>query len=114
MNFQGRLCQRCGALAMPGETCACPDAHELRRSVYDSHRWRSYTRPIVLQRDDGTCQSCGAPGTVVDHVLPITTLVALGADPFDPAECQLLCAACSGRKDGWGRRSSDRAGTMPV
>jgi 5-methylcytosine-specific restriction endonuclease McrA len=35
---------------------------------------------------------------VVDHVVPIVTLLALGRDPFDPAECQTLCASCSGRK----------------
>ena len=71
-----------------------------RRRVYDSRRWRTFTRPIVIERDGGLCRVCGGRGDVVDHVVPIELLLQLGLDPFDPRECQLLCAGCSGRKDG--------------
>jgi 5-methylcytosine-specific restriction endonuclease McrA len=99
----GTICPACGEISIG--RCACRHSpYEVRRSVYDSPRWRNYTRPIVLERDDRTCCSCGGPGTVVDHVVPIGLLLELELDVFDPAECQTLCLSCSGRKDG--QRSS--------
>ena len=100
---QGRLCSRCGALNSPFDGCDCRSAEAERRSIYDDPRWREFTRPIVIERDGGRCVLCGEPGNTVDHKLSILTLLQIGADPFDPNECQLLCSSCSGQKDGAGR-----------
>ena len=95
----GRICPACGEISRGN--CGCGRDPGIRnRLVYDDPRWRNYTRPIVIARHNGECADCGGPGNVVDHVVPIETLVALGLDPFDPRECQLLCDVCSGHKDG--------------
>jgi 5-methylcytosine-specific restriction endonuclease McrA len=97
----GHLCRRCGEYVPAGDRCACElEIVATRRRVYEAKRWREFTRPVVLARELGLCQKCGDRGTVVDHVLPIETLLALDRSPFDPLECQLLCLHCSGRKDG--------------
>jgi len=74
----------------------------LRRKVYDSSRWRNYTRPVVIARDLSTCRSCGriAEPPLVDHIIPIEQLVVLNRNPWNPDECQTLCRTCSGKKDG--------------
>jgi 5-methylcytosine-specific restriction endonuclease McrA len=97
----GRLCPACGEMTF-GESCECGNDPGVRnRRIYDDPRWKNRTRPIVLERESETCVECGySPARVVDHVVPIETLVALGLDPFDPNECQLLCDRCSGKKDG--------------
>lgn len=96
----GRICDGCGDIV--AGKCPCRSSSAvIRRRVYDSSAWRQRTRPIVIARDR-VCVRCGEPGSVVDHVVPIDLLLALGLDPLDPNECQLLCAACSGRKDGVG------------
>jgi len=104
----GRICERCGDIVTGPHRC--PTSHDVRRLVYDDPRWRQKTRPAVIARDGGRCMECGEPGNVVDHVIPIESLLELGRDPFDPWECQLLCARCSGRKDHAG--TSVRAGTL--
>jgi 5-methylcytosine-specific restriction endonuclease McrA len=99
----GRLCPTCGDL-VDDESHGCATPKEQRAAVYGSTRWRQWTRPIVIARDGGVCQRCGDRGTIVDHLMPVLMLIALGRDPFDPAECQLLCHPCSGLKDGGHRR----------
>lgn len=95
----GRICGNCGEIYQ-GKACTCrADSPTLRRRVYDSRTWRRHTRRAVFARDNDTCQHCGAPGYVVDHVIPIELMHQLNLDPLDPDECQLLCSTCSNTKD---------------
>lgn len=58
-------------------------------------------RQYVLARDQRTCQVCGRTNaTTVDHIVPITELIAGGGNPYDPENLQILCSRCSGYKDG--------------
>ena len=50
--------------------------------------WRNARAPI-FQRDGHICQSCGAPATHVDHILPLSQG---GTD--HPGNLQALCARC--------------------
>lgn len=52
-----------------------------------SRAWRA----AVLERDEYTCRSCGAPAAVADHVLPRATHPHLAGDVSNG---QALCAAC--------------------
>jgi 5-methylcytosine-specific restriction enzyme A len=52
-------------------------------------------RHQVRERDKGICQSCGGPGTTVDHIIPI----AQGGSVFDMGNLQVLCDDCHHRKD---------------
>lgn len=72
-----------------------------RNRVYRSARWRNYTRPTTLDRDDHTCRRCGAHANSVHHGPEHTLieLIALGLDPFDPDHCESLCASCHGYED---------------
>lgn len=86
-----------------------------RQRVWDARRWRRIAL-AVKQRDGFACCRCGwrdetmtGAGLVADHVVPVEELVALGRDPFDPAECQTLCLSCSGSKDGRLPRVESRA-----
>ena len=100
-----RVC-RCGRLipATRRRCAACERAESTRRrnkpsgKVYADPRWRK-TRQVVLERDDYTCQVCGAPATHVDHQPPVTILLARGESPFDPNHCRACCASCAGRAD---------------
>ena len=100
-----RVC-RCGNLiAATRRRCpTCQRAESTRRrnkpsgKVYADPRWR-VTRRVVLERDDHTCTVCGGAATHVDHRPPITTLLARGESPFDPAYCRACCASCAGRAD---------------
>jgi 5-methylcytosine-specific restriction endonuclease McrA len=62
-----------------------------------------FTRRGVLNRDNHTCQYCGAAGPLtVDHVVPVSRG---GATSWD--NCVACCAACNARK---GDRTPDEAG----
>jgi 5-methylcytosine-specific restriction endonuclease McrA len=110
---EGRIC-RCGRLVtgaccQPGTGSRSKRARRRgtgRQRVWDSRAWRR-VRLLVLHRDGFTCRRCGwsdgtltGRGLVADHVIPVEELLALGRDPLDPDECQALCLACSGAKDG--------------
>jgi 5-methylcytosine-specific restriction endonuclease McrA len=112
-----RVC-RCGKL-IPATKRRCPNcerAESTRRRnkpsgrVYADPRWRK-TRKRVLERDDHTCQRCGAPATHVHHEPPVTTLLARGDSPFDDQHCQAVCASCAGRADA--ARAHPQGGTQP-
>jgi 5-methylcytosine-specific restriction endonuclease McrA len=75
-----------------------PEADEYRR-LYKTAEWQRL-REEVIRRDMGTCRMCGilcktgerSPRTAtVDHVTPHKGGLELF---FDPANLQLLCAAC--------------------
>ena len=36
----------------------------------------------------------------VDHQPPLTKLVDMGLDPYDPQYSRSLCASCAGKPDG--------------
>lgn len=49
----------------------------------------SSVRAAVLKRDGGVCQSCGQPGTDIDHI---------SGDSDDMQNLQLLCKSCHNKK----------------
>ena len=56
-----------------------------------SARWRRLRRRI-LARDGWECQACGKllGRAEVDHIVPVMK----GGQPFEPANCQVLCVQC--------------------
>lgn len=105
-----RICPTCGEYAAAVARCDhCgtptrkPGPH---RSLYGSRRWRTETRPQILERDRHTCQACGSDGTDtyinrrgqleqnalhIDHRYPVSR----GGDYHDPANLQVLCKRCN-------------------
>jgi len=51
-------------------------------------------REFILARDDRTCQSCGGPGTQVDHI----RLRGVNGNINHPRNLQTLCARCHREK----------------
>lgn len=47
-------------------------------------------RLAVLARDNWTCRHCGRWGNECDHIVPLDR----GGAPYDPDNCQCLCAGC--------------------
>lgn len=75
-------------------------ARAQRARIYRDPRWRA-CRTLVLTRANHTCALCGAKATIADHApWPLATLLAAGADPYNPDTCRALCAQCSGKQDG--------------
>lgn len=78
-----------------------------QQKVWNSARWKRVSE-AVRRRDDYRCVDCGRHRSqlkpnellVADHVRGLTTILAEGGDPFDPAGCETRCSTCSGRKDG--------------
>lgn len=59
------------------------------------------TRSYVLNRDEHTCQTCGATENLtIDHIIPLAE-----GGTNDISNFQTLCQSCNSRK---GRRMSDR------
>lgn len=46
-------------------------------------------RRTIIERDQGTCQICGQPGTEIDHI---------SGNSNDPSNLQLLCDSCHNKK----------------
>jgi 5-methylcytosine-specific restriction endonuclease McrA len=98
---------RCGTLVAKGEHHTCAATEEQKRRDNQRRNARPLTKArqtpqwhrlaaTIRRRDRNTCQHCGQHGRIVDHI---------NGDPHDhrPANLQVLCARCSGKKDG-GRR----------
>lgn len=64
---------------------------------------RSYQKlaEFVRRSDRFRCRICGAPGRVVDHILPRH----LGGRIFDPKNMRTLCGPCNMTKGGAARMS---------
>lgn len=54
-------------------------------------------RRMVLNRDKHQCQSCGKPGHVADHIIPIRQFERR-EDAFTLDNGQTLCVSCHGKK----------------
>lgn len=80
---------RCSA--HKAETQNRSEYHRRNNYFYSSARWRAF-RSWFLKRNP-VC-NCGAPATVVDHILPIED----GGAKLAAANCQPLCASCHGIK----------------
>lgn len=84
----------CAITLAPGEQCPihgrppfAGSAYRHRRGILDSLRER------IMVRDGRCCRLCGAPASVVDHIVP----VAWGGSD-DPSNLQALCRYHSQRK----------------
>ena len=65
-----------------------------RQRLYRSRRWQRM-RTSILERDGWRCRRCGKAGRLeVDHVVPM----AVGGDPWEPANLQALCRGCHSAK----------------
>ena len=61
------------------------------------------TRLDVWQRDDGTCQICGGPGSEIDHIIPKMMGGRHGQAKKDIERMEnyrLLCVRCHRGKHG--------------
>ncbi len=67
-------------------------------------RWRKI-RQRILERDQYTCQACGADGNTVDHIVPRSMN---GTD--DDYNLQCLCSRCNSAKGGINRLNSPTGG----
>ncbi|WP_040536845.1 HNH endonuclease [Schleiferilactobacillus shenzhenensis] len=81
---------------------------------YSSSIWRK-TRAQVLLRDNGECQHCGMPATMVDHIVPSADD---WTDRLDPDNLQALCDSChhikTDREERAKQREVQRAMTVTV
>ena len=94
----------CGEMRTPDHNCVFLQQQRARDNARRNQRpttrarntaaWRR-TAARIRHRDKDTCQHCGGPGRIVDHIDP-------QAGDHD-SNLQVLCHGCSGRKDG-GRR----------
>lgn len=125
----GHICAEANGELRPGPASRCRVCAPARlarankrrnarphRRVYLDPRW-ARTRRVVFRRDRYRCRHCDrheptGRGLVCDHKDPLPEILAAGRDPFDPAECQTLCASCSGVKDG-GRGAAARRRRRP-
>ena len=89
------------------------DAQMRRRNVtYDGQQYRTAnwlrTRQAILRRDANRCLHCGAPASIVDHIVSPRNG---GSD--DPGNLRSLCTRCDNavKEDASGqRRSGGRLG----
>lgn len=94
LNLSG-YCDSCSSLASGWQTKQAREIHE--RRIYHTPLWRRL-RAAVFRRDGGLCREClrqgrVAPGTEVDHVVPLSE-----GGGNDLANLQLLCRECHRRK----------------
>jgi len=62
-----------------------------RQWIYDSSRWRQLSAAVLAVQP--VC-ACGAPATMVHHVVPI----ADGVDPWEPTNLVAVCYRCHMRE----------------
>jgi hypothetical protein len=70
---------------------------EFARHIYKAKQW-ARVRQYILQRDDGLCTHCGAPGKIVHHKVWVTPKNC--NDPaiaFGENNLELVCEQCHGR-----------------
>ena len=112
VDSKGRKrCVNCDALIPSKNRKYC--SHACANQFFREHNWGAM-RSYILQRDNWTCQKCGATpargpkgffvGTdenpkswwfyVADHIIPI----ALGGKEFDENNIQVLCGPCNKEK----------------
>ena len=73
---------------------ASSDDRSEHHSFYNSQLWRNMRR-MHLHKEP-VCQSCGIPGDMVDHIIPMHE----GGDRLDPFNLQTLCNRCHAKKRG--------------
>lgn len=94
----------CRALTRGGaprcELHAEPSRSGSRDPFYNTGRWRAARRCYLVKHP--TCAACGAPASVVDHVVPRQLRPDL---EWESGNWQALCHPCHARKgaagDGW-------------
>jgi 5-methylcytosine-specific restriction endonuclease McrA len=70
---------------------------------YGSPRWRKLTHAIQV-RDLWTCQYCGGPSSLTDHVIPVVH----GGSFWDESNLVACCRSCN-----QGRRQNGEAWVPP-
>lgn len=109
----------CPAFAAPGIK-RCPPHHGARSEsgrseyhrgngyFYSSAAWRRFRIWFLRRHPLCADQSCKAPATQVDHIIPI----ANGGPKFEAENCQPLCHACHSRKT-WKEQRNGSASPGP-
>lgn len=108
-----RACGHCGGVHLSGERCPRVAVRDRERKARadarrPTARRRGYDRAWERARADWlaaypSCRWCGAPATLVDHIVPIRTAPERR---LDRNNFQSLCAGChSGRKQRHDRRT---------
>lgn len=90
-------CRVCGEAVEDGRRRYCSDrCRDIASAVQAMFTWSS-VRDRVLERDDHTCQSCGADvsedadaDAEVDHIQAMTN----GGHPLDEQNLRTLCSEC--------------------
>lgn len=71
-------------------------AAALARPYIDQGKIPADVRALVMKRDGGQCQTCGATEDLtIDHKI---TPWSLGGSSIDPENLQVLCRSCNSRK----------------
>ncbi|WAJ30957.1 HNH endonuclease [Antarcticirhabdus aurantiaca] len=96
-----RICGQCGGVHQPGDRCAKADVStRARKAKADakrpSARARGYDGEWEKARADylaayPSCRRCGAPATLVDHIVPIRNAPDRR---LDRTNFQALCTPC--------------------
>jgi 5-methylcytosine-specific restriction endonuclease McrA len=108
-----RVCGHCGLTHLSGEQCALvAERTKARKAKADkqrpSARARGYDAEWERARADWlaaypSCRRCGAPATLVDHIIPIRKAPHRR---LDRTNFQSLCTPChSGHKQALDRRN---------
>ena len=87
-----RICSQPGCPQQAGANARCQQ-HQPKawaNTTRLSTRHQSWRR-AVLNRDDHTCQRCGAPATEADHIVPRSVAPHL---ELDVDNGQALCSPC--------------------
>ena len=101
MPFRAPSICGCGRIVPPGQRCACKAVTDReRRAANDARRPNASTRGydrewqryrMAFLAFNPSCKMCGAPATVVDHIIPHR-----GDDRLfrDPNNHQPICTHC--------------------
>lgn len=87
-----RACTGCGTPTSYPRCPRCTRANPPARNDTGNKAYRR-NREAALRRDDYTCQTCGAPATEADHILPVSK-----GGGHDLTNLRASCLPCNRRR----------------